>query len=242
MTAKGVKKLGLPFFEYLDTTDKVVYPTGCMYKTPYPDTVLLKEIQDQITDNFYSRLTTETPPQAWLRRWHAFIKRRAEVWNRLLLSESALRADDAIYNYDLTEESTEESSGTGSTSASSTGNVQGTDSTSSVAQSFQSDTPDGSLDDIERYMSLGGKDATSGESTSDSASTSTTESDQDFSGVTKRKLTRKGNIGVMTSAQILGGYRDATKYTCYDTIFGECEHFFIGLYEVDDYGYFYTAH
>lgn len=234
--------MGLPLFDFLVTSNKVIYPENAEYKSLFPTSPLLKEIQDEIINEFYSRLTTESIPQAWLRRWHNFIKRRAISWNTLLASETALRADDAIYNYDMTETYSEKSTGMGNNGY--VGTTNNTDeSTNNVnGQNYTSDTPDGSLDDIVNYMSSGARDESTSTSNGTSKSDTTSDSNSNYASDTTHTLNRKGNIGVMTAAQIINGYRDAVKYSCYDTIFGECENYFVGIYEEYDYGYLCTSY
>lgn len=234
--------MGLPLFEFLVTSNKVIYPPGAEYKSLFPQTTLLKEIQDEIISEYYSRLTTESTPQAWLRRWHNFIKRRAVSWNTLLASETALRADDAIYNYDMVETYSEKSTGAGENGYTSTTNTSGESTNKVNGQNYTSDTPDGSLDDIDNYMSSGGRDESTAAATNKDKSDNISDSNSTYETDTTHTLTRKGNIGVMTSAQIIGGYRDAVKYSCYDTIFAECDKYFLGVWEEDDNGYLYTAY
>lgn len=234
--------MGLPLFEFLVTSNKVIYPDNAEYKSLFPQTNLSKEIQDEIINEYYSRLTSESIPQAWLRRWHNFIKRRAVSWNTLLASETALRADDAIYNYDMVETYTEKSTGAGENGYSGTTNNTDESTSKANGQNYTSDTPDGSLDDIENYMSSGGRDESTATSSNTGKTDSTSESNSNYTSDTTHTLTRKGNIGVMTSAQIIGGYRDAVTYSCYDTIFGECAKYFLGVWGEDDNGYLYTTY
>lgn len=86
---------------------------------------------------------------------------------------------------------------------------------------YVSDTPDGSIQpsDIESYMSSAGR-----------TKTGTT-------GEGEHTLRRYGNIGVMTSAQILGGvggtpgYREAINFDAYKIIFAELEPLFLGVFD-----------
>lgn len=86
---------------------------------------------------------------------------------------------------------------------------------SGQADNYVSDTPDGRIQpsDIETYMSNAARN----------------KSETDGNG--SHTLRRYGNIGVMTSAQIMGGYRDAINYDAYQVIFAELEHLFLGVFE-----------
>jgi hypothetical protein len=155
------------------------------------------EMIEHITEHFFEYQITISPPWYWVRRFHATIKKHLYQWEKLIQSEQALRDDDAIYNYDLTESGTYSNTGEGQN------------------DNYVSDTPDGSIQpsDIETYMSSAGR-----------TKTGTT-------GEGEHELTRKGNIGVMTSAQILGGYREAVNFDAYKIIFAELEPLFLGVFE-----------
>lgn len=155
------------------------------------------EMVENITEHFFEYQITISPPWYWVRRFHATIKKHLYQWEKLIQSEQALRDDDAIYNYDLTETGTYSNSGEGQN------------------DNYVSDTPDGSIQpsDIETYMSSAGR------------------TKSDTAGEGEHELTRKGNIGVMTSAQILGGYREAVNFDAYKVIFAELEPLFLGVFE-----------
>lgn len=228
--------MGIPLYEFLNVENKAVYYSDL--KKLWPDNDLSNEIKDAIVANFYERLTYISPPSLWLYKWQNFIKRRTYAWNKLLNSEKSLRDDDAIYNYDMQETSNDKRT----IKNNSTTNGETTTKSTNTAEneSFASDTPDGSLSDIANYMSSGEKNSTN--SNSNSTDNNTTKTTGDGEENYTHTLTRKGNIGVMTSAQIIGGYRDAIKYNCFDTIFAECEAYFIGVYEEDNNGYFYPTY
>ena len=106
--------------------------------------------------------------------------------------------------------------------------------TSGVSQSggtrtgYNSETPEGATSDIESYMSAANKSV---DSNNDSATSNG-----------EQTVTRKGNIGVMTSAQILGGYRAAVNWCALEeVIFPELEKLFVMIWEEDEgYGYLYA--
>lgn len=242
---------GLPLYMYLDTTDKVLYPDGAPYQSLWPpDTVLPEAVQQIIINNFYSRYTSDANPQSWLRRFQNKIVIEQDKWLKLIESEDLLTDEDATRNYDVTEvadytENTRDnitSSYNGNTAANTSGNT----TTEATNTSYASDTPDGSVNDIANYMSEAAKSVGNNEQ----ISTAESETDSNESGISDREgdrtyhneITRKGNIGVQTAAQILGGYRLAINWCAYDIIFDELEPLFIGVWEVDDYGTFYAAH
>ena len=206
---------GLPFFKFFDESDTVIYPPTGVYKTLWPtNCILTDEVKNQIKTNFCNYFTNSGNPQYWLSRFHALVGREQDKWQKLLDSENALRPDDAIYNYDLTEKTNYTTSGQSEGGATRTG--------------YNSETPEGSTADIETYMSAANKNV---DSNKDSASSTG-----------EQTVTRQGNIGVMTSAQILGGYRTAVNWCALEeVIFPEIEKLFIMIWEEDeDYGYLYT--
>ena len=179
----------------------------------YPDDVP-SDMRAQIESEFYSYDLALSPPWVWVERFHHVINRHLYQWEKLLASEHALRDDDAIFNYDLTE------------TTASIGSSSSTTTSSGSTDDFISDTPDGSLTDISNYMSSGSR--------SSGTSTATTGGSTNHNG----NMRRYGNIGVMTSAQIMNGYRDAMDFDAYRIIFRELEPLFIGSFDLDSMGEF----
>ena len=207
---------GLPFFRFFDEKDPVIYPTNAVYKTLFPaDWHLSAVIKEQIKTNFANYFTNSGNPQYWLGRFHALIRREQDKWQKLLTSEDALRPDDAIYNYDMQETTSYQTSGESQSGATRTG--------------YNSETPEGATSDIETYMSAANKSV---DSNNDSASSMGTQT-----------VTRKGNIGAMTAAQVIGGYRDAINWCALDeVIFPELEKLFVMIWEDEEgYGYLYAV-
>lgn len=206
---------GLPFFRFFDRNDTVIYPKGARYNWFWPENCVLNGfIQDQIMDNFANYFVNSANPQYWIGRFQLLVLREQDKWQKLLDSENALRPDDAIYNYDLRETTSYQTSGQSASGSTRTG--------------YNSETPEGSTADIETYMSAANKNV---DSNNDSASSTG-----------EQTVTRQGNIGVMTSAQILGGYRTAVNWCALEeVIFPELEKLFIMIWEEDaDYGYLYA--
>ena len=206
---------GLPFFKFFDRNDPVIYPVGARYNWLWPDNCVLNGfIQDQIMDNFANYFVNSSDPQYWIGRFQLLILREQDKWQKLLDSENALRPDDAIYNYDMSETTSYETSGHSQSGGTRTG--------------YNSETPEGATSDIETYMSAANKSVDSNNDTATSNGNQT--------------VTRKGNIGVMTSAQILGGYRAAVNWCALEeVIFPAIEKLFFMIWEGDEgYGYLYA--
>ena len=205
---------GLPFFRFFDEGDPVIYNPAGLYKTLWPvNCILSDEVKEQIKTNFSNYFTNSGNPQYWLSRFHALVTREQDKWQKLLDSENSLRPEDAIHNYDMTEKTNYTTSGQSEGGSTRTG--------------YNSETPEGSTADIEQYMSAANKNV---DSNNDSASSTG-----------EQTVTRQGNIGVMTSAQILGGYRSAVNWCALEeVIFPALEKLFIMIWEEDaDYGYLY---
>ena len=206
---------GLPFFRFFDESDPVIYPPNGVYKTLFPaDWHLSAVIKEQIKTNFANYFTNSGNPQYWLGRFHALIRREQDKWQKLLTSEDALRPDDAIYNYDMQETTTYQTSANSQSGGTRTG--------------YNSETPEGATSDIESYMSAANKSV---DSNNDSASSTG-----------EQTVIRKGNIGAMTAAQVIGGYREATNWCALEeVIFPELEKLFVMIWEEDEgNGYLYA--
>lgn len=117
--------------------------------------------------------------------------------------------EDPLESYNLVETFQQETSGsgrmTGTNSSENSGTSTGTSSGTSEKVTKFSDTPQGSIDNLDTYMTNATKEngndsGTSSAETSGSMS-GTSEQNTEDSGTTSHTLTRKGNIGV----QPLGG-------------------------------------
>lgn len=204
----------IPFYRFWDDDYKDIIYDGDI-KQLFPNVPeFTEQMRDEIKEHFYYRQIAEETPQKFLHHLHQTIRLSSERWARLIATETALRPDDAIYNYDMIE------SESGNTSSSTTTHDE--NKTSGADTSYTSDTPDGAVSDIETYMSGAGHNVSNGTGESDGTGSAT--------GTYGRTLTRKGNIGVMTSAQIMGGYRDATEWSAWRVIFAELESLFLGVF------------
>ena len=176
----------------------------------YPDPVFLKEA---------------------IGRWSA---KRIGVWNELYATTQY--EYNPIHNYDRTEEWTDtesgsgsdnvESSSSGSTSGSSSGSSSGDGTATASATAYNSDT-----------FKDTGKNVT--ESSSESESSSSAETSE--SGSSERSYSNSveksheahisGNIGVMSTQEMIGKQREVVLFNLYDVIENEfIDRFCIGIY------------
>ena len=209
------------FSELIDETSDVwddIDTTKYPHLFPSDVEALSEDMQDNIREHFYARRIGFTNPNAFMRHFYRLIRERAVIWARMIATETALRSDDMIYNYDMTETAADQRQGTSTNSTTHTPNLTITSSSSDTSTSKRMDTPDAITSDIDTYMSEAGKDTSSTTSSQSQTGTDTTTGTGGYTDGTQRTLSRKGNIGVMTAAQILGGYREAQVWDAYSSV------------------------
>ena len=96
----------IPFYELIDQ-DSEIWQLINKQRFPslYPPDVLPDEIIENINSYFYDREIAYSAPEKFLRQWWRLVKERAYAWTKLLATETVLRDDDMLFNYDLTEHS-----------------------------------------------------------------------------------------------------------------------------------------
>lgn len=209
------------FWELIDETSDVWYLIDRnKYPHLFPSDVpaLSEDMKDNIREHFYTRQIGFSAPQDFMRHFYRLIRERANTWARLIATETALRSDDMIYNYDMIEHATDERTGTSTNASTHTPNLTIASTSSDTSTSKRMDTPDAITSDIDTYMSEAGKETTSTTSSQSQTGTDTTSGTGGYTDETERTLNRKGNIGVMTASQILGGYREAQAWDAYSMI------------------------
>lgn len=231
------KQYTLPFYKFLDETDPYIYPEECQFKTLFPANYN-EVIKAAISEEFYYRQVGQSVPQKFLRRFHRLLNERQSAWVKLVESESVVTPEQATKNYDMYEERSQNLSsknqGTSESTANSTNNDTVTSKTSSNATAWVSDTPDGSVSDIETYMSSANKNDNSSNDESTSIGTNTNTGSSSSTGSSSGELSenihRYGNIGVTTFEKILEGYRKSAAWCAFDeVIFPEVDKLFYGL-------------
>ena len=96
----------IPFYELIDQ-DSEIWQLINKQRFPslYPPNVLPDDIIENINSYFYDREIAYSAPEKFLRQWWRLVKERAYAWTKLLQTETVLRDDDMLFNYDLTEHS-----------------------------------------------------------------------------------------------------------------------------------------
>ena len=200
-------------FDYPVPADTVTY-NGKTAKVPFNK----KEFEQKIIDHYRFRQIGQETVGRWLHYFRSRIREIMPYYVQLYEFEAKwFNVDDPLESYNLTETFQEESSGsgrtTGSGSSESASETTGTNNTSKTGtvdhlRKF-SDTPQGSISNLDGYMTEATQeDTTSSETGYENSSGSATvtgsdssETETENTGTTSHTLTRRGNIGV----QPLGG-------------------------------------
>lgn len=227
----------LPFYEILDETNPFIYPEDSDFKTAFPEG-FHEGIKAAIIQEFYYRQIGSYSPQRFIRRFHRLLNERQTAWIKLVDSESIVIPEQATRNYDMNEELTRhvesENQGNASSSSQAASNDTANSMTTNGGTAWVSDTPDGSVSDIETYMSSANKNQSTSEgnteSTGSSTSSGTSQSDGSSSGDLTESVHRYGNIGVTTFEKIIEGYRNSASWCSFEeVIFPEVEKLFFVL-------------
>lgn len=274
----------IPFYELIDRDSEIWQIINKdRYPSLYPPNTLPDEIIENINSYFYDRQIAYSSPEKFLMQWWRLTRERSYTWQKLLMTEKVLRDDDMLFNYDLTEDSTDNRTSIGTNDSTTTPNIKTVTTpdimTSQSTQNNQQtiinqsgsekaahdqtihemDTPDGMTDDISNYLTRAQKDNTNDQTENDNYSRQHNITDDlainRQTGQTTQKrtgsenittsiqskddnvhhLTRKGNIGTMTVASVLGGFREAQLYDVYSSvIFPECENLFLHFVDLDE--------
>lgn len=146
---------------------------------------------------------------------HYFKTRMLEIMPKYVrLYETTTFKYNPIENYNMIENSEDSSKGKDSTSRDNTNKENG------VAK--LSDTPQGSIDNIDKFMSQAQK------------SENEVVANEKFTGnretIENHTLTRKGNIGVTTTQQMIEQERKIVEFDLFTSIIGELRDLFLGVY------------
>lgn len=219
----------LPFYEFLDETNPFIYPEHAEFKHLFPENYN-EVIKEAIKQEFYYRQVGQYVPQKFLRRFHRLLNERLDAWVKLIESEDVIKPEYATSNYDMTEERTQhaESQSTGSATSKSKETSENNGTTGDT--SWMSDTPDGSVSDIETYMSSANKNQSTSEASGKSATDASSSNTGSLNGDVSENVRRFGNIGVTTFETILQGYRNSAAWCSFEeVIFPEVNKLFFAL-------------
>lgn len=219
----------LPFYEFLDETNPFIYPEHAEFKHLFPENYN-EVIKEAIKQEFYYRQVGQYVPQKFLRRFHRLLNERLDAWVKLLDSEGIVKPEYATRNYDMTEERTQHAESQNNASATSNSTQTTTNSGTSGDTSWMSDTPDGSVSDIETYMSSANKNHSTSEASGNSSADGSSSNTGSSNGDLDENIHRFGNIGVTTFETILQGYRNSAAWCSFEeVIFPEVNKLFFAL-------------
>lgn len=189
-----------------------------------------KEFEQKVIDHFYFRQIGQETVGRWLHYFRTRIREIMPYYIQLYKTVEIMNnIEDPFGNVDIVETFEEETTGSasGSTSgqSSATSDTTSTGSSSDNKQSSEdrihkfSNTPQGSISNLDTYMTEGSIDdngsteniesSSTGTSNSESASTSSSDSQSESSGYTKHTMTKKGNQGVNTYAHDMIEFRNS---------------------------------
>lgn len=223
------KQYTLPLYEFLDENNAFIYPSEGEFKSLFPDNYH-DGIKAAITQEFYYRQVGQYIPQKFLRRFHRLLNERQAAWIKLIDSEEIVQPEYATRNYDMTEERTQHAESENQGNTSSNSQTTTSDTATNGATAWVSDTPDGSVSDIETYMSSANKNQSNSEANGNATTDGSSQNAGSSSGDLTENIHRFGNIGVTTFEKIIEGYRNSASWCAFEQIiFPEVNKLFFAL-------------
>lgn len=170
------------------------------------------ELEMKILDHYaFREIGFETPAKFK----HYFKTRMLEIMPKYVrLYSTTIFKYNPIENYNMIENSEDTSKGTDSTDR--------TNKNSDKGNTRYSDTPQGNIDNIDNFMSQAQK--TENEVEASEKFTGTRQNTENHT------LTRKGNIGVTTTQQMIEAERKVLEFDLFTSILGELRDLFLGVY------------
>lgn len=184
-------------FTYPTPAPTVTY-NGKTAKVPFDK----KAFEQKILDHYRFRQIGQETVGRWLHYFRTRIREIMPYYVQLYEFEAKwFNVDDPLESYNLTESFDRESSGNGEISGNTT---ETTSSETSGTRKF-SDTPQGSINNLDSYMS----EATKETGTASGSGSGTSKQTSTDNGTEKYTLTRRGNIGVQPLGTEVKNIRDA---------------------------------
>lgn len=192
-------------FDYPVPADTVHY-NGKTAKVPFDK----RAFEQKILDHYRFRQIGQETVGRWLHYFRTRIREIMPYYVQLYEFEAKwFNVDDPLESYNLVETFEETSHGSGSvTSSGSSENTSESSGTSSKENRF-SDTPQGSIDNLDSYMTTATRDNDTSSGTASVSGSDSSESSSQNTGNTTHTLTRKGNIGVQPLGGEVQNIRDA---------------------------------
>ena len=175
-------------------------------------------IEQKVIDHYYLRQIGQETVGRFLHVFRTKIREIMPYYVDMYKTVEIMNGiEDPFGNLDVTETFHEETTGTGSASGNSTTIGEGS------SNHIFSNTPQGTISNIERYMSEASKDS------SESSGSAETSSESETTGTIDRTFTRKGNHGVNTYAHDMIEFRKSI-INVDMMIINELNSLFLGVY------------
>lgn len=169
-----------------------------------------KAFEQKVLDHYWLRQIGQETAGRWLHCFRTRIREIMPYYIQLYESEKFMKEiEDPFATVDYTETYEEEHTGeTSSTSTSeNSGNTTGSETRDSTRK--RSDTPQGSIENLDQYMTEANVDNDTTASTMETTATSTGEASGTTSGTVRHTLTKKGAMGVTTFGHDMIEYRQS---------------------------------
>lgn len=192
-------------FEYPVPAQTVTY-NGKTARVPFNK----EEFQKKIIDHYRFRQIGQETVGRWLHYFRSRIKEIMPYYVQLYEFEAKwFNVDDPLESYNLVETFEESSHGSGTQSTS--GSSENTSETSGTNSNTRkhSDTPQGSINNLDSYMSEATRENGDSTGTATVSGSDSSESSSENTGTTTHTLTRRGNIGVQPLGTEVKNIRDA---------------------------------
>lgn len=159
----------------------------------YYDGVQRMEFEQKVIDHYYTRQIGQETVGRWLHLFRTRIREIMPYYIQLYKSQALMDAiEDPFGNVDITETFEQETTGQSSS--------QGSGSQNSDSLTKFHDTPQGTVDNLDDYLTSATKNTGNSSDSSESSSES--------SGTVKHTFTKKGNQGVNTYAHDMKEFRE----------------------------------
>lgn len=184
-------------FDY-PVPDETVHYNGKTAKVPFDK----KAFEQKILDHYRFRQIGQETVGRWLHYFRSRIREIMPYYVQLYEFEAKwFNVDDPLESYNLVETFEESSHGSGTQSTSGSSENTSESSGTTDKENRFSDTPQGSIDNLDNYLTSATKDNETSSGTATVSGSDSSESSSENTGTTTHTLTRRGNIGV----QPLGG-------------------------------------
>ena len=176
-----------------------------------------ENFQKKFYNRYYDREIFCKNPRVFKRELIGKLNEIAPYYKQLYKTELESQNINFLLNKDLKEEFTRELDNISNSNSTSNSNSSGT------SQNIFSDTPEGSINNLDKYMSNASKSSADDNSSSESNSQNTTK------GKEKTSFLSQGNIGITSSAELLEKWRSVL-INIDSMILDELSYLFLDIY------------